>query len=80
LRFRSTLFEWLVLRQIEGAKDEGELRDRQKLLFGLSHRDGERISKAMHLIWKNKDAVRAGVKWFGGIVGSFGKGVVAPGT
>ena len=79
-RFRSTLFEWLVLQQIEGAKDEAELAERQKLLFGLARRDVARISNAMHLMWEKKDTILAAVKWVGGIVGSFGKGVIAPGA
>ena len=42
--------------------------------FGLSNKQLEKIKGAMGLIWKNKDAVTALVKWSGKLAGAFTKG------
>jgi len=73
-RFRSALMEWFVIQDLQDAKDEKELAERQKILFGLSNKQLEKVKGAMSLIWKNKDAVTAMVKWTGQLAGAFSKG------
>jgi len=73
-RFRSALMEWFVIQDLQDAKDEKELAERQEILFGLSNKQLEKVKGAMSLIWKNKDAVTAMVKWTGQLAGAFSKG------
>src|ERR1700722_4301811 len=49
-RFRSSLMVWWVIQNIQDAKDEKELAEREELLFGLSKRQVDKVKSAMALI------------------------------
>jgi hypothetical protein len=69
--------EWCVIQNIQDAKHEKELAEREEILFGLSNRQLDKVKSAMALIWKHKDAVTALVKWSGQLPGAFSKGFAA---
>src|ERR1700691_188090 len=73
-RFRSSLMEWFVIQDLQDAKDEKELAERQEVLFGLSNKQVDKVKGAMSLMWKHKDAVTALVKFSGRLAGAFSKG------
>jgi hypothetical protein len=72
--FRSSMMAWWVLQWIEDSPDEAELKERQKILFGLSTKQVEQIKSVMGQIWHNKDAVKEVAKFAGEVAGAAVKG------
>jgi hypothetical protein len=75
-RFGSSLLEWWVIKELENARDEGELAQRQRVLLHLSRKQVDQLKTAMQWVWSHKEAAKAVVNWFGSLVGAFAGGVV----
>jgi hypothetical protein len=72
--FRSSMMAWWVLQWIQDSPDEDTLKDRQKILLGLSTKQVNQIKSVMGQIWQNKDAVKEVVKFASEVAGSAVKG------
>ncbi|MGI2907066.1 nSTAND1 domain-containing NTPase [Tolypothrix sp. VBCCA 56010] len=71
--FASSIMEWWVIKEIENSSLE-ELTKKEKLFGNVTRQQVQKIQNVIEQVWKNKDAIRSSVQWFGELVAAFAKG------
>jgi tetratricopeptide (TPR) repeat protein len=71
--FASSIMEWWVIKEIENSSLE-EVTKKEKLFGNITRQQVQNIQNVIEQVWKNKNAIRSSVQWFGELVAAFAKG------